>query len=354
VSAGVINANFVDAIALPRIVWLRPNLIGLSFPLMKLLPARYIIRKALEEGELRPGGLIAETTSGTFGLALAMVARLQGHPLFLVSDPAIDAPLQRRLEDLGATVHIVREAGPTGGFQGARLEVLERVLGENPGSFCPRQYTNPHNPGSYAPVAEQLAHAAGGIDCLIGSVGSGGSVCGISSYLRLLFPEMQAIGVDTHRSVIFGQSDAGSGRLLRGLGNSLMPRNVDHTTFDQVHWVGAAEAFRATRELHRRHAIFAGPTSGAAYLAADWWAAQNPDQLGAVIFPDEGYRYQDTVYDDAWLEAQGARLDVLPREPVEWDQPHDGDDPWAFFQWDRRPFAEVMNEALPRPALVAP
>jgi cysteine synthase A len=131
-----------------------------------------------------------------------------------------------------------------------------------------------------------------------------------------------------------------------------MPRNVDHTTFDQVHWVGAAEAFRATRELHRRHAIFAGPTSGAAYLAADWWAARNPDQLGAVIFPDEGYRYQDTVYDDAWLEAQGARLDVLPREPVEWDQPHDGDDPWAFFQWDRRSFAEVMDEASPRLELV--
>ena len=77
VSGAVINANFVDAIALPRIVWLRPNLIGLAFPLMKLLPARFIIRKALEVGELRPGGLIAETTSGTFGLALAMVARLR-------------------------------------------------------------------------------------------------------------------------------------------------------------------------------------------------------------------------------------------------------------------------------------
>ncbi|HEX6371102.1 MAG TPA: cysteine synthase family protein [Longimicrobium sp.] len=351
-SAAVINANVVDAIALPRLVWLRPNLVGLSFTLMKLLPARFIIRKALEEGELQPGGLIAETTSGTFGLALAMVARLQGHPLFLVSDPAIDAPLKRRLEDLGATVHIVEKAGAAGGYQQARLEVLERVLQENPGSFCPRQYTNPHNPGSYAPCAEQLAHATGGIDCLIGSVGSGGSVCGTSSYLRLLFPELRVIGVDTHRSVIFGQSDAGSGRLLRGLGNSLMPRNVDHTAFDRVHWVGAAEAFRATRELHRRHALFVGPTSGAAYLVADWWARQNPDQLGAVIFPDEGYRYQDTVYDDAWLEEKGARLDVLPREPVEWDRPHDGDDPWAFFDWNRRTFAEVMGGPAPRPELV--
>lgn len=342
-SGPLINATFVDAIALPRLVWLRPNLVGLAFPLMKLLPARFIVRKALEEGELRPGGLIAETTSGTFGLALAMVARLGGHPLTLVSDPAIDPPLKRRLEDLGASVHIVRQAGPTGGFQAARLEVLARVLGENPGSFCPRQYTNPHNPGSYAPCAEQLAHAAGAIDCLIGTVGSGGSMCGIASYLRLLFPELTAIGVDTHRSVIFGQSDAGSGRLLRGLGNSLMPANVDHATFDWVHWVGAAEAFRATRQLHREHAVFAGPTSGAAYLVAEWWARQNPDQLGAVIFPDEGYRYQDTVYDDAWLEEKGARLDVLPREPVEWDHPHDGNDPWSYYRWGRRPLAEVTR-----------
>ncbi|HET7230142.1 MAG TPA: pyridoxal-phosphate dependent enzyme [Longimicrobium sp.] len=352
-SGSVIDANFVDAIALPRIVWLRPNLIGLAFPLMKLLPARFIIRKALEEGELEPGGLIAETTSGTFGLALAMVARLGGHPLTLVSDPAIDAPLQRRLEDLGATVHIVRQPGATGGYQQARLAVLERVLEENPGSFCPRQYSNPHNPGSYAPCAEQLAHAAGAIDCLIGTVGSGGSMCGISSYLRLLLPELETIGVDTHRSVIFGQSDAGGGRMLRGLGNSLLPPNVDHTAFDWVHWVGAAEAFNATRRLHRDHALFMGPTSGAAYLVADWWARENPDALGAVIFPDEGYRYQDTVYHNAWLEEKGLRRDVLPAAPVTWERPHDGDDPWARCWWGRRELARVMAPAAPARERVA-
>ncbi|HEX2079991.1 MAG TPA: pyridoxal-phosphate dependent enzyme [Longimicrobium sp.] len=342
-SGTLINANFVDAVALPRIVWLRPNLIGLSFTLMKLLPARFIIRKALEQGELRPGGLIAETTSGTFGLALAMVARLGGNRLALVSDPAIEPPLRRRLEDLGATVHIVRRPGPTGGFQQARLAVLERILEENPGSYCPRQYSNPHNPGSYAPCAELLAHAAGAIDCLVGSVGSGGSVCGISSYLRLIVPELNVIGVDTHRSVIFGQSDAGSGRLLRGLGNSLMPANVDHTAFDSVHWVGAAEAFRATRRLHRDHALYMGPTSGAAYLVADRWARENPDGLAAVVLPDEGYRYQDTVYDNAWLEEKGVRLDGPDGEPVEWDRPHDGDDPWAFYHWDRQEYGEAMT-----------
>lgn len=347
-----IHAGVVDAIALPRLVRLRPNLVGLAFPLMKLLPARFIVRRALDEGELAPGALIAESTSGTFGMALAMVARMHGHPLTLVSDPAIDPPLQRRLEDLGATVHIVREAGPRGGYQQARLAVLARVLAEHPGSFWPRQYSNPHNPESYAPCAGQIAHAAGAIDCLVGTVGSGGSVCGIASYLRLLMPELEVIGVDTHRSVIFGQSDAGSGRALRGLGNSLVPPNVDHAAFDWVHWVGAADAFRATRELHRRHALFTGPTSGAAWLVADWWARRNPGQTGAVILPDEGYRYQDTVYDDAWLRARGLWADRLPRAPEVWDAPRDGDREWACLRWGRRTLAEVVGAPAGSPEMV--
>ena len=76
---------------------------------------------------------------------------------------------------------------------------------------------------------------------------------------------------------------------------------------------------------------------------ADWWARHNPDSLGAVVFPDEGYRYQDTVYDDAWLEEKGLRLDAPPAGPVEWDHPHDGADAWSYFRWGRREYAEVMG-----------
>jgi S-sulfo-L-cysteine synthase (3-phospho-L-serine-dependent) len=342
-SSSTIHADIVEALALPRIVMLRPNLFGLVFPLMKLLPASFMIEQARREGVLSPGGLIAETTSGTLGLALAMVARLRNHPLTIVSDPAIDPPLRRRLEDLGATVHIVTAPAQAGGYQRARLDVLECVLAENPGSFCPRQYSNRHNPESYAPCAEQLAQAVGPIDCLVGTVGSGGSVCGMASYLRLLFPKLIVTGVDTHGSVLFGQSDAGAGRLLRGLGNGLMPPNVDHTAFDWVHWVGAAEAFRATRQLHRDHALFMGPTSGAAYLAADWWARENPDCVTAVIFPDEGYRYLDTVYNDAWLQANHVRLDALPSSPLEWMRPQDGSDGWTHLEWRRRGIGDVIG-----------
>ncbi|WP_420124967.1 PLP-dependent cysteine synthase family protein [Longimicrobium sp.] len=340
-SGSVINANVVDALVLPRLVWLRPNLVGMVFTLSKLLPARYIVRKAREEGKLRPGAVIAETSSGTFGLSLAMVARLHGHPVELVSDPSIEPPLRRRLEDLGATVHIVSDPGPSGAFQIARLELLERILADNPDAFCPRQYTNPQNPASFAPCAEHLARAAGTVDCLVGPVGSGGSLCGTASALRGFSPGLSVVAVDTHHSVIFGLTEGR--RTLRGLGNSLVPPNVDHAAVDLVHWVGAAQAYHATRRLHAEHAVFMGPTSGAAFLVADWHARTHPDSLTAVILPDEGYRYQDTVYDNAWLEEKGLRLDAPPAGPVEWDRPHDGTEPWAYYRWGRRTYAEVMG-----------
>jgi cysteine synthase A len=343
----IIHENFVDALASPRIVWLRPNLVGIAFSLMKLLPARFILRRAEQEGEIGPGSLIAETTSGTFGLALAMVARLKSYRLALVTDPATEAPLQRRLEDLGATVHVLRKPAPFGGFQRARLDLLRSILSENPGSFWPRQYSNPCNPESYAQCAEDLVESIGAVDCLVGTVGSGGSVCGLSSYLRLLFPQMTVVGVDTHGSVLFGLPDAGAGRTLRGLGNSLVPPIVDHTTFDWVHWVGATEALRATRRLHQDHTLFMGPTSGAAYLVADWWARKNPSALVAVILPDEGHRYVDTVYDDTWLEKKGVSFSAALSAPVEWERPCDKTESWSCFRWRRRSYAVVMGRQPP-------
>lgn len=89
---------------------------------------------------------------------------------------------------------------------------------------------------------------------MIGTVGSGGSMSGLSRLLRLTNPDLKSIGIDTPASVVFGQPDGP--RTLRGLGNSLMPKNVDHSQFDEVHWVTATEAYQATRELHRNHALF--------------------------------------------------------------------------------------------------
>jgi len=336
-----VSRSITDATALPRLIQLSDNLVGACFFLMKLLPAKFILDRAADAGVIRPGSTIIETTSGTFGLALAIYCGLKGYRLILVSDPAVDQALKRRMEELGVRVEIVKEPAVEGGYQRARLNRMAELEAEHPDHFCPSQYDNPHNPGAYAPLAEQLVECLGGFDCLIGSVGSGGSTCGTSRYLRLILSDLRTIGVDTLGSVIFGQPD--EKRLLRGLGNSLMPRNVDHETFNEIHWVSAAEAFRATRVLHRTKALFMGGTSGAAYMVANWWANKHPGKRALVLFPDEGYRYQDTIYNDQWLHDNGVWLPHLPEEPRLVSSPLDAGPGWSRFLWNRASYEEVME-----------
>ncbi|MFD3545968.1 cysteine synthase family protein [Streptomyces sp. NPDC058655] len=339
--------SIAEATMMPRVIRLGPNLYGAAFTLMKLLPAHHILKQAEERGDLGPDTVIVETTSGTFGLALAMQAALMRRKLILVSDPAIDANLYRRLTDLGARLEICHEPAEVGGFQEARLRRLAEIRAELPDSFCPEQYGNPGNPGAYRLVAEQLSRTLGTVDALIGPVGSGGSMCGTVRALRESTPHTEAIGVDSHHSVLFGQPDGP--RELRGLGNSLWPANLDHEVFDEVHWLTAGEAYASTRALHARHALFQGPTSGAAYLVARWWADRNPDRTGVVMLPDEGYRYQATVYDDTWLAAQGHPLAERPATPAPATGPDTTGDRWTRFAWDRRAYEEVPG-AVARPA----
>jgi len=338
-------ADVTDAYQLPRLIRLGPNLYGAAFTLMKMVPARYILNKALADGQLDQGTVIVETTSGTFGLALAMHAVRIDRKLILVSDPVVDDRLYRRLIDLGATVERVPASAGTGpgGFQAARLGRLRQIQAELGGTFCPEQYTNPDNPAAYAAVAELMLGRLGPVDCIVGPVGSGGSMCGTTRRLRQSRPGLQAIGVDTHGSVLFGHDDAK--RELRGLGMSMMPANLDHRTFDQVHWCTPGAAYRATRELHQQHALFMGPTSGAAYLVARWWAGRNPEAVTVVMLPDEGHRYQDTVYDDDWLAGSGHQGEPTPAEPLPVGRPGESAAAWTVYPWGRRSYSEVMRDA---------
>jgi cysteine synthase len=332
--------DITEAGLLPKIVQLDENLYGAVFSLMKLVPARFILRRAMARGVLAPGSVIVETTSGTFGLALAMQAALMKKKLILVSDPVIDDYIRRRLVGLGATVEIVERPDKHGGYQGARLRRVAEILAEQPNSFCPEQYSNPDNPDSYVVVAEQLTEALGTIDCVVGPVGSGGSMCGTVRALREHSPHTVAVAVDTHHSMLFGPVDGR--RLLRGLGNSLMPDNLEHEVFDEVHWCTPAEAYGATRWAHRHHALFQGPTSGAALLVARWWAARHRDGRCVVMLPDEGHRYLDTVYNDEWIAEQGFNLDALPDAPVELPHPRMDSGSWSWFSWRRRDLPSVL------------
>lgn len=322
----------------PSMVDLAPNFYAAQFRLMKLLPARYMLDRAEESGALQPGGHIVETSSGTFAMALAMLSAVRGYGLTVISATSLmDMLFKERLEQLGASVLLVEDKSRTGNQDG-RLAELQRILDSKLGVVWPQQYDNPDNPAAYSRLAETIVDKAGRVDCLIGCVGSGGSLSGTGHYLRALFPEMRVVAVDTNNSVLFGHR-AGP-RLLRGLGNSIMPKNLDHALVDDVHWVGALQAFAVTRDLYRRCAMFVGPTSGAAVLVGSWYARTYPNKTVVAIMPDQGDRYRSTVYSDNWLESQSGWPVEIKAEPTELSEiAPAGEGDWTYMRWSRRAVA---------------
>jgi S-sulfo-L-cysteine synthase (3-phospho-L-serine-dependent) len=331
----------VAATELPRIIRLTDNLFAAAFRLMKLLPARHMIEKAAAAGLLRPGGTVIETSSGTLGLGLAIVCRLCGYRLIVVGDPVIDRNLRSQLELLGATVELVDNADQPGGIQQARLARVEELRRDFPDGYVPGQYDNPENPAAYAPVGDLICGALGSVDCLIGAVGSGGSTGGTAKAIRQLRGDVRLVGVDSHASVIFGRPDGP--RLLRGLGSSIRPLNVTYDAYDEVHWVTPGEAFHATRELYRTHGLFMGPTSGAAYLVGKWWAQTNRESKAIILLPDEGYRYQESVYDNDWLRTLHILLGRQAGRPTVVSHPSDAGSSWSKIDWTRRTLESVLG-----------
>lgn len=285
---------------------------------MKDRVARQAILTARAEGVLADGGLIVESSSGTLAMGVALVGTYLGHEVHIVTDPRIDPITMAKLEALGATLDIV-PAMTGNGWQSARLERLRAVLAANPGAFWPRQYDNPANPAAYDRLAEEVTSEIGRVDVLVGAVGSGGSLCGTARALRRTNPALRVVAVDAVGSAIFGQPDVPK-RLQSGLGNSLVPANVDFSVIDEVHWLSDREAFAATLELASHEKVFAGNSSGSAYQVARWLGSRlDPDVSVVVIFPDRGDRYVDTIYSAAYRAAHGL-TDLRPPlapEPIQ-------------------------------------
>ena len=327
----------------PRLVSLGNDITAAVFQFMKVFPAISCLKRAHEDGLVTSRSLIIESSSGNMALGLALACNLSGNPLTIVSDYACDAGLRQRIEHLGARVELVSKPSSIGGYQQARLSRLAEIRAENPDHWWVDQYDNPDNPGAYSFLAEQIVGTIGQIDCLVGTVGSGGSVCGTATFLRELFPEMTTVGVDTFGSVLFGQQD--EMRELRGLGNSLLPQNLDHSVFDEVHWVGAAEAYTATRLLHRETSLFCGGTSGAAWMVARYWAARNRGARVVCIFPDDGHRYIQTIYNDQYLHYKKLWRVRLPESPVVVKDPGLANSGWSCMQWGRRSYVDALTPA---------
>jgi cysteine synthase len=305
-------------------------------------PGLHLLDAARQRGELVPGAPVIESTSGTLGLGLALAGVVYGHPVTLVTDSGMEAMMRHLLAAYGARVDIVDTPHPIGGWQRARRDRVAELMAEHEDSFCPDQYNNPDNVGAYQGLALELIAQLGRVDVLVCSVGTGGHSAGVARVLREFFPDLRLVGVDTIGSTIFGQP--ARPRLMRGLGSSIYPRNVDYPAFSEVHWVAPHEAVWTCRRLAAAHYVCGGWSVGAVALVASWLARTLPhDTRVAAIFPDGPARYAETIYNDAYCR-QHYLLDRPPAfGPDHVDHPQDTE----AFRWTR--CANVVDPAANSP-----
>lgn len=270
-----------------------------------------MVAAARKRGDLAAGAPVIESTSGTLGLGLALAGITYGHPVTLVTDPGMEPLMVHQLGALGAHVEAVTEPHPVGGWQEARRQRVRALLARTPAAWCPDQYNNPDNVAAYAALALELIVQLGRVDVLVAAVGTGGHSAGIARTLRTFNPQLRLVGVDSVHSTVFGQPVGP--RLMRGLGSSIHPGNVDHAAFDEAHWVSPGEAVWTCRRLARGHYASGGWSVGAVALVANWIARTQPEHTRIVaIFPDGVHRYWNTVYSDEYCRAH----DLLGSRPA--------------------------------------
>jgi cysteine synthase A len=279
-------------------------------------PARYIIERGLRDGTIAPGATIVESSSGNFGIALAMAARIYELEFVCVVDPRI-APLNLRiLRQLGARVEQVTRPDDHGGYLHTRLERVQELLAEIPDAYWIDQYANTLNTRChYDGIGSEIVEALGEdpVDVFVAAVSTTATLLGAARRLRDAYPDVRVVAVDAQGSVIFG--GPASRRDLPGIGSSRRPELLTDHEVDEVLYVDDYDSARGCRELLRGEGILAGGSSGAVIAAVQRLVRDLPPTARVVtVLPDRGERYMDLVYDDAWVEERRP-LD-LPAEPA--------------------------------------
>jgi S-sulfo-L-cysteine synthase (3-phospho-L-serine-dependent) len=333
----VIRDGFQDA--LPYVLSPQQNLHILAFQSMKLLPALACINDLEKRGLLRPNGVIADTSSGSFAYGMARVAVVRKYRCIIVTDSAVNGDFLRSLESLGAEVIVVE--GPSDGadLQLKRKKRLGEIVAETK-ALVLDQYDNPVAAHSYEAAAAIAAKHVGKIDVLVAPIGTGGSSRGLAHYLRLTNPELRLVVVDTFSSTLFGLKIGR--RRLRGVGNSFLPGNVAYQAIDDVHFVSAEVAYEGTLRIAETGLGDYGPTSGAAFMVASTLSLEKPDNTIMCVFPDQQFRYTDIIAE--YRQQRASILATIPRTPTDAIRLADivEERQWVSFKWRRRSREDVL------------
>ena len=278
--------------------------------------ALHIIEEAERQGLLNPGDTIIETTSGNTGFSIAMVSIIKGYECILAVSSKSSPDKIDMLKSMGAKVYVcpanVKADDPRSYYQ-----VAKRLHEENKGSIYINQYFNQLNIDAHynSTGPEIWDQTEGQITHLVACSGTGGTISGISKYLKEQNPNVKVIGVDAFGSVLkkyhetreFDDKEIYPYR-IEGLGKNLIPSATDFDLIDKFIKVTDEESAHTAREISNTEGLFVGYTSGAAMQAIKQLNAEgefkSTDKV-VVVFPDHGSRYMSKVYSDKWMSDQG-------------------------------------------------
>ncbi len=279
-----------------------------------------MVEDAEAAGLLQPGGTIVEGTSGNTGMGLALAAIVKGYRMICVTTDKQSREKVDILRAVGSEVHIcptnVAPDDPRSYYSTAR-----RLAEEIPGAWYVNQYDNPSNTAAHfeSTGPEIWEQTQGKVTHFVVGVGTGGTISGVGSYLKSKNPDIRVWGVDTYGSVfkkyhetgVFDQNEIYP-YLTEGIGEDILPANVNFDIIDGFTKVTDRDAAIYTRRLALEEGMFLGNSAGAAIKGVLQLEEHfGPDDVVVVLFHDHGSRYVGKIYNDDWMRAQGF-LDADP------------------------------------------
>jgi cysteine synthase A len=268
-----------------------------------------MIWDAERRGILRPGKEIIEPTSGNTGIALAFVAAARGYPITLTMPETMSVERRKVLKALGANLLL------TPGSEGMRASIIkaEQILESDPDRYVLlQQFKNPANPEIHIKTTgpEIWEDTGGAIDVLVSGVGTGGTISGVSRYIKLeKGKKILSVGVEPEASPVITQTLRGQPlrpgpHIIQGIGAGFVPDTLDLDMVDRVELVGNEESIEMARRLSKEEGILSGISCGAAVAAAVRLARQREfrGKTIVVILPDSGERYLSSPLYDGDLQ----------------------------------------------------
>ena len=278
--------------------------------------ALFIIEEAERKGILKPGDTIIETTSGNTGFSIAMISIIKGYDCILAVSSKSSSDKIDMLKTMGAKGYVC-PANVSADDPRSYYEVAKRLNQEIKGSVYINQYFNKLNiEAHYKTTGPEIwTQTEGKITHLVACSGTGGTISGVSKFLKEKNPNIKILGVDAYGSVLkkyhetkeFDDKEIYPYR-IEGLGKNLIPSATNFDLIDEFIKVKDEDSAHTARELAKSEGMFVGYTSGAALQAVKQLNARNEfksNDLVVIIFPDHGSRYLSKIYSDKWMETQG-------------------------------------------------